>query len=208
MVRKKKRKLRGIYWRVEAENRLGICRVIDARERRKVGSRQSLGLPAYRAGEWERKSWRRTRREVSTQRGFSGENGALTPLLRHILRPVVPQLQLRRMRAQPPPCRSLQLRSWPAVSSTGVSSATVTLRLLLPRPETTTMTRHARLKQARRQTERISARNDILTTRSFLEALVYSHTEIPSRAESIGSFKRALSAQIATRGRGLRGEST
>lgn len=79
---------------------------------------------------------------------------ALTPRLRHILRPVVPQLQLRRMRAQPLPCRSLQLRRWLAAPSRGASSATVTLQLLLPRPETRTMTRHARLKQAPRQTGR------------------------------------------------------
>lgn len=75
----------------------------------------------------------------------------LTPRLRHILRPVVPQLQLRCMRAQPLPCRSLQLRRWPAAPSRGASSAMVTLQLLLPRPETGTMTRHARLKQAPRQ---------------------------------------------------------
>lgn len=75
----------------------------------------------------------------------------LTPRLRHILRPVVPQLQLRCMRAQPLPCRSLQLRRWPAAPLRGASSAMVTLQLLLPRPETGTMTRHARLKQAPRQ---------------------------------------------------------
>lgn len=98
-------------------------------------------------------------------RGFHGwKCGALTPRLRHILRPVVPQLQLRRMRAQPPPCRLLQLRRLLAVPLIVVSSATVRQRLPQQRPETTTMTRHARLKQARRQTERmISARNDTNT---------------------------------------------
>lgn len=152
----------------------------------------NLGHPVWVEEKERERERERSRREDSERRVYihmreflGRERGALTPRLRHILRPAVPQLQLRRMRAQPPPCRSLQLRTWPVVPLIGVSSTRVTLRPLLLRPETTTMTRHARLKQAQRQTERmIWARNDTSTVVPRGLALLHAENARESDSDS------------------------